>query len=300
MDRRRRTKPLGGGILRQHFHSCQLRMEHDGSLHVLPSNHLLQNRARPAHRPILPLHRKVGFPSLPFLSFSFFFPLIPLPRSSITGGYVYRGSAVSELRGLYVFGDYGSGSLFTLDAALAGSASACSLTPSLLLESSFAISSFGVVGSEIYFADLKSDGGLYTFSPDPLPSPSSFPSPSRSPSGVPSFPSSLSNSLSVPGVATIEVFSSFPFIFLPPPTFYSPFSSPFALPLSGLLLALPYPFPFAHLPSSLAFPCPLCPPPFPYPSSSIFCSSGRLTLIFFRLTQPKPTGQVIFQETQRN
>jgi hypothetical protein len=33
----------------------------------------------------------------------------------VIGGYVYRGSQVPELAGKYVFGDYASGTIFTLD-----------------------------------------------------------------------------------------------------------------------------------------------------------------------------------------
>jgi glucose/arabinose dehydrogenase len=36
---------------------------------------------------------------------------------SVTGGFVYRGSTMTELEGHYLFGDYGSGRLWTLNAA---------------------------------------------------------------------------------------------------------------------------------------------------------------------------------------
>jgi glucose/arabinose dehydrogenase len=39
---------------------------------------------------------------------------------SVTGGFVYRGSAVPGLRGKYIFGDYGSGRIWTLTPAGGG------------------------------------------------------------------------------------------------------------------------------------------------------------------------------------
>lgn len=47
-------------------------------------------------------------------------PVYDYPTSlgcAITGGYVYRGSAVPELQGLYVFADYCAGRIFGIDAA---------------------------------------------------------------------------------------------------------------------------------------------------------------------------------------
>ncbi len=57
-------------------------------------------------------------------------PLVEHPRSearSITGGYVYRGAAIPQLRGRYIYGDYVTGNLFAFDPA-AGTAA----TPELL------------------------------------------------------------------------------------------------------------------------------------------------------------------------
>lgn len=36
-----------------------------------------------------------------------------MDRNSITGGYVYRGSAIPGLRGTYIYGDFGSGEIFS-------------------------------------------------------------------------------------------------------------------------------------------------------------------------------------------
>ena len=66
-------------------------------------------------------------------------------RCSITGGYVYRGSAGALPVGTYVFGDYCTGEIFSL----AGGA------PNLLLDTSLNISSFGEdEAGEIYVVGL--------------------------------------------------------------------------------------------------------------------------------------------------
>ncbi len=39
--------------------------------------------------------------------------------TTVTGGYVYRGSAIPDLVGKYVFGDFGSGRIWSIDAASA-------------------------------------------------------------------------------------------------------------------------------------------------------------------------------------
>jgi glucose/arabinose dehydrogenase len=59
--------------------------------------------------------------------------------SSITGGYVYRGTANQELRGRYVFGDFGSGRIWQLRETSPGT-----WTRSLLLDTDLNISCFGL------------------------------------------------------------------------------------------------------------------------------------------------------------
>jgi glucose/arabinose dehydrogenase len=74
---------------------------------------------------------------------------------SVTGGYVYRGAAQPILQGVYVFADYCSGLIFTLQADLRTNA------PKLVLESGLGISSFGTgEDGELYLADIR-DGGVY-------------------------------------------------------------------------------------------------------------------------------------------
>ncbi len=60
--------------------------------------------------------------------------------NSVTGGYVYRGSKISSLQGLYIYADYGSGKIWglTLDEAQKRS-----VKNEELLDSKLPISSFG-------------------------------------------------------------------------------------------------------------------------------------------------------------
>jgi glucose/arabinose dehydrogenase len=68
---------------------------------------------------------------------------------SITGGYVYRGDDVPALEGHYVFGDYCSGTIFSVPADIEGPTS-----PRVLLSPGFAVSSFGVdEQNELYVVD---------------------------------------------------------------------------------------------------------------------------------------------------
>jgi glucose/arabinose dehydrogenase len=71
-------------------------------------------------------------------------------RCSITGGYVYRGSAIQDLVGTHLSGDFCSGEIFGLRAR----------ERSLLLETGLQISSFGEdEAGEVYVVDLG--GAVY-------------------------------------------------------------------------------------------------------------------------------------------
>ncbi|MDX1546094.1 MAG: PQQ-dependent sugar dehydrogenase [Rhodothermales bacterium] len=75
---------------------------------------------------------------------------------SVTGGYVYRGADVPALAGRYVYGDFGSGRIWTLDAE------ADDPTPAELLDTDFSIASFGTdARGELYLADFG--GTIYRF-----------------------------------------------------------------------------------------------------------------------------------------
>lgn len=69
--------------------------------------------------------------------------------ASVTGGYVYRGAAVADLVGWYVFGDFGSGRIFAVPED-----STSVTTAEVLLDTSNAIVTFGAdTDGELYFAD---------------------------------------------------------------------------------------------------------------------------------------------------
>jgi len=75
--------------------------------------------------------------------------------SSVTGGFVYRGSEHPELMGSYIYGDFGSGRIWALryDGANAP-------VNTELLDSNLSIPSFGVdEQNELYICDY--DGGIY-------------------------------------------------------------------------------------------------------------------------------------------
>jgi glucose/arabinose dehydrogenase len=76
---------------------------------------------------------------------------------SITGGYVYRGSAIQQLKGLYIYADYVSGRVWSLDAS-----SPTNPVNTELFDMDFAISSFGVdENQELYLCGF--DGKIYKF-----------------------------------------------------------------------------------------------------------------------------------------
>ena len=74
---------------------------------------------------------------------------------SVTGGYVYRGARFPSLRGLYIYGDYGSGRIWGLRRT------PLTTENRLLLDTSFNISTFGEdEAGEIHVADHRS-GDVY-------------------------------------------------------------------------------------------------------------------------------------------
>ena len=74
---------------------------------------------------------------------------------SVIGGVVYRGDRMPEWRGIYFYGDYGSGNIWGLYPSETGD-----WENRLLFQTGRSITSFGEDESgELYFVSL--DGGLY-------------------------------------------------------------------------------------------------------------------------------------------
>ena len=83
---------------------------------------------------------------------AFIDPLVEYSHSegiSITGGYVYRGTAIAQLVGRYIYGDFGSGTIWSVPAS-------GPFTPTIIARGA-SISSFGEgADGELYVADLGS------------------------------------------------------------------------------------------------------------------------------------------------
>ena len=78
-------------------------------------------------------------------------------RCSVTGGHVYRGSAIPALYGTYVFGDLCTGEIFGL----------VGLQTAVLLDTDLSIASFGEDrAGELYVVDLK--GTIHAIVPSAL------------------------------------------------------------------------------------------------------------------------------------
>jgi glucose/arabinose dehydrogenase len=72
--------------------------------------------------------------------------------NAVIGGFVYRGSAIPSLQGQYVFGDLGTGKIWTLQET-----SPNTFTRTLVTDTNATISSFGQdVAGELYLVDIGS------------------------------------------------------------------------------------------------------------------------------------------------
>jgi glucose/arabinose dehydrogenase len=72
---------------------------------------------------------------------------------SVTGGYVYRGEALPELQGVYFYGDYCSGRIWSLYRDATGN-----WVNELFLETGFSISSFGLdEAGELYVVNYNGE-----------------------------------------------------------------------------------------------------------------------------------------------
>ena len=85
-------------------------------------------------------------------------PIFEYPHQegcSITGGYIYRGAALPELQGTYIFGDYCTGIVRAAYQDAAGDWQIMQFE-----DTDFIISSFGEdAQGELYLVDYK--GGIY-------------------------------------------------------------------------------------------------------------------------------------------
>jgi hypothetical protein len=95
-------------------------------------------------------------------------PIFEYPHSqgcSVTGGYVYRGSGIPSLRGIYVYGDACAGTIWGLaqkDGKVAGQGKLDVSGDSVTRAGGYSISSFGEdAAGELYLLDLS--GGVFRF-----------------------------------------------------------------------------------------------------------------------------------------
>jgi len=87
---------------------------------------------------------------------------------SVTGGYVYRGSEINSLNGRYIFGDFVSGRVWSLNY----NSSTGSANRTQLFDSNFSISTFGQDSNdELYFAAYGFTGRIYKLVEDNGPIP---------------------------------------------------------------------------------------------------------------------------------
>lgn len=85
-------------------------------------------------------------------------PVWDYPRSqgySVTGGYVYRGTAIPSLVHKYIYGDYGTGRIWALTF------NGTSFTNTQLYDASFFISSFGVDAQQNQFVVSYGTGRIF-------------------------------------------------------------------------------------------------------------------------------------------
>jgi glucose/arabinose dehydrogenase len=80
---------------------------------------------------------------------------------SITGGFVYRGSAIEALRGAYVYSDYCSGLIWALRAQNGATTEQAQLADTGFQVSSFAQGNDG----ELYVLQYGAQGGVYKLAP---------------------------------------------------------------------------------------------------------------------------------------
>ncbi|HEX2788503.1 MAG TPA: PQQ-dependent sugar dehydrogenase [Ignavibacteria bacterium] len=93
-------------------------------------------------------------------------PIVDYPRSdgiSITGGYVYRQTEIPLLTGKYIYADYGSGRIWSLQYNGPGN-----VVNTLLYDSPYAISSFGIDNNNVmYCLSYGSSGRVYKLTGPP-------------------------------------------------------------------------------------------------------------------------------------